>query len=318
MDLLKNICCVEIREESKEEVLPDFKEDFPYIGSYVELGKQRTGRFVPWHWHKEVELFYVESGAVEYYVPKGKIVFPAGSGGMVNTNVLHMTQARDQMEDTVQLLHIFDPSLIGGHHGSRIEQKYVLPVTAAPQIGMICVYPGEPEQDRILEMIRHSFQISPGEFAYEIRLRSALSDIWSGLFALSAPLREQGGNYDKTNDKLKLMIVFIHEHFGDKITVADISAAAFISERECFRTFQECLHTTPVEYLRNCRLSQACRMLARGQEPVTQIGQACGLGSSSYFGRVFRDYMGCSPTEYRRSSRTVPPSCPASWQNRTN
>ncbi|MCI8978129.1 MAG: AraC family transcriptional regulator, partial [Lachnospiraceae bacterium] len=29
-----------------------------------------------------------------------------------------------------------------------------------------------------------------------------------------------------------------------------------------------------------------------------------GLGSSSYFGKVFREYAHCSPTEYRRK-----------WQN---
>ena len=42
-----------------------------------------------------MELFYVESGVVEYYIPKGKAVFPAGSGGLVNSNVLHMTKSKD-------------------------------------------------------------------------------------------------------------------------------------------------------------------------------------------------------------------------------
>ena len=79
--MLKNFCCIEYREGSKEEILPDFMPDFPYISSYMEFDIQKAGRFVPWHWHKEVELFYVESGVVEYYIPKGKVVFPAGSGG---------------------------------------------------------------------------------------------------------------------------------------------------------------------------------------------------------------------------------------------
>ncbi len=80
-----------------------------------------------------------------------------------------------------------------------------------------------------------------------------------------------------------MMIIYIHEHFRDKITVGNIAGAAFISERECFRTFQECLRTTPVEYLKAYRLQQASRMLAQGRESVTLVSQACGLGSSSYF-----------------------------------
>ena len=61
---------------------------------------------------------------------------------------------------------------------------------------------------------------------------------------------------------------------------------------------------TPVEYIKAYRLQAACQMLAKGQEAVTVISHECGLGSSSYFGKVFREYTHCSPTEYRRK-----------WQN---
>ena len=84
------------------------------------------------------------------------------------------------------------------------------------------------------------------------------------------------------------MIIYIQEHFWDKVSVKDIASAAFISERECYRTFSECLHATPLGYLRNYRLQQACRMLTQGQDAVTAVSHACGLGSSSYFGSVFK------------------------------
>ena len=44
-------------------------------------------------------------------------------------------------------------------------------------------------------------------------------------------------------------------------------------------------------------------MLEEGCESVTAIGQACGLGSSSYFGRIFRETMGMTPVEYRKQWR---------------
>ena len=96
------------------------------------------------------------------------------------------------------------------------------------------------------------------------------------------------------------MIIYIQEHFWDKVSVKDIASAAFISERECYRTFSECLHATPLGYLRNYRLQQACRMLTQGQDAVTAVSHACGLGSSSYFGSVFKENFGCSPMEYRK------------------
>ena len=300
---MKNIHNIEFYNGTKEELLPGFEKDFPYIASRAELDKY-IERYVPWHWHRTVELFYVESGSVEYDTPKGKILFPAGSGGMVNSNVLHMTKAISQREKNVQLLHIFDVSLLAGEQGSRIEQKYITPVITAVQIEIIPLFPGNREEERILKLLADSFRLSSDEFGYEIKLREALTEIWLMLFELSSSMCEKKDGYSKSNDKIKLMMIYIHEHYREKISIADLAAAAYLSERECYRVFHDCLHMTPVEYITSYRLQVACQMLAKSQETVTFISHECGLGSSSYFGKVFREYTHCSPIEYRKK-----------WQN---
>ena len=245
----------------------------------------------------------MESGSIEYDTPGGKRLFPTGSGGMVNSNVLHMTKAISQREQNIQLLHIFDVSLLAGEQGSRIEQKYITPVITAPQIEVIPLFPGNAAEERILKLIAASFRLSSDEFGYEIKLQESLTEIWLMLFELSRPMREKKGEHNKSNDKIKLMMIYIHEHYGEKISIPEL-AAAYLSERECYRVFHDCLHMTPVEYIKTYRLQAACQRLAKGQEPVTVISHDCGLGSSSYFGKVFREYTHCSPTEYRRK-----------WQN---
>ena len=52
-------------------------------------------------------------------------------------------------------------------------------------------------------------------------------------------------------------------------------------------------------------VQMACRLLRETQRSVSEIGYACGLGSSSYFGKVFREVTGSTPTDYR-----------AKWQDR--
>lgn len=295
---MKTIYGVEFKIGSKEELLPGFSPDFPYIASYVELDKY-LGRQAPWHWHKEVELFYMEKGTLEYITPQGKILFPAGSGGFVNSNVLHMTRAQKEERKVVSLLHLFDPVLIGGHRGSIIEQKYVNPLITASHAEIIGLFPGNPEQDSILAMLRQSFQLSEEEQGYEIHLRTVLSDLWCQLLKLAGTLRSEQGIDHKINDKIKLMLIYINEHYGEKVFVEEIAAAAFVSERECFRVFRDGLHTTPVEYLKEYRMQRACHMLADSTMSITEICQSCGLGSSSYFGKSFRERVGCTPTEYR-------------------
>ena len=294
---MKIIRKVELKPGSYEEELPGISAEFPYIASYVELDKY-AGKQSPWHWHKEAELFYMEQGSLEYDTPQGRTVFTAGSGGFVNSNVLHMSRARDGAE-VATLLHIFNPLLISGQSGSIIDRKYVSPLVTLSQIEIIGLYPDQPAHGPVLEALRRSFQISEDEYGYEIRLRAALSEIWCSLLSLAGTMEKSTRYSSRSSQKIKIMMAFIHKHCGDKLSVKEIAASAFISERECFRVFKDCLNMTPVEYVTSYRLQRACWMLAEGNEPITGICQACGLGSSSYFGKVFRSCMGCSPKEYR-------------------
>lgn len=300
---MKTIHSIQLKSGSQEEILPDFAPDFPYIASNSEIDKF-AGRFVPWHWHKEIELFYVNSGVVEYNTPKGTTVFPEGSAGLVNSNILHKTRMPENISVSSSSIHLFDTSLLSGQQGSRIEQKYITPLVTASQIELIPLMPENPKEAALIDLIRTSFQISQEEYAYELKLRAALSEIWCQFLLLAGPLSDGKEDHNKVNDKLKMMMIFIHEHFPEKISVCDIAAAAYISERECFRAFQDCLHTTPAEYIKGYRLQNACRLLASGRDSITSVSSACGLGSSSYFGKIFREEFHCTPLEYRRK-----------WQN---
>lgn len=296
---MKSIQEIRFHIGSKEELLPDFMDDFPYIASRAELDKY-VGRFVPWHWHRAVELFYIESGMLEYYTPKGKILFPAGSGGMVNSNVLHMTKTATKSATNIQLLHIFDASLLAGGQGNLIAKKYITPVVTSPQIEIIPLFPEKPVQGKILTHILDTFQFSRSEFGYELKLREALAEIWLLLFEQARPMLDEKDQRDKNNDKIKLMMIYIHEHYSERIAISELAASAFLSERECFRIFRNYLHMTPVEYMRDYRLQMSCQMLVMSEKSITEISNACGLGSSSYFGKIFREYIHCTPSEYRK------------------
>lgn len=296
---MRNIQGIELIEGSNEEVLPGFSPDFPYIATCAELDKYLDPT-VPWHWHSTVELFYMESGCLEYTTPNGCWVFPAGSGGFVNSNILHASRMKASNESTVQFLHLFDPVFLAGEHGSRMEAKYIHPLTTAPVIEMIALYPDDPEQAGILQGIRQAFQLSDSQWGYEFELRRQLTEIWLKLFDLARPSMKSRDRTDGTDDKVKAMMAYIHEHFHEPISVEQLADAAHVSKRVCFRLFQDNLHMTPVEYMKSYRLRKACQMLTRSKEPVTQIAYACGLGSSSYFGKLFREGFGCSPSEYRK------------------
>ena len=297
---MKSIQHININNVNNEELLPGFSQDFPYIASCAELDKYIEPA-TPWHWHRTVELFYMESGTLEYTTPNGKWTFPAGSGGFINSNVLHTSKVIPSGEETVQLLHLFDSELLAGVPTSRIDIKYIRPLTSATGIEMIALSADVPEQAALLQKIRKAFDLDENTWGYEFALRHQLTEIWLGLFELVRGDLESMPRLGAFDEKLKAMLGFIHAHYQDSISVEDIAEASHISKRVCFRLFKEILRTTPLEYLTAYRLRKACQKLASTNESVTQIAYSCGLGSSSYFGKVFRERYGCTPAVYRKN-----------------
>lgn len=83
----------------------------------------------------------------------------------------------------------------------------------------------------------------------------------------------------KNNDKIKDLMIYIHQHYGEKISVSEVAASAYLSERECFRIFQECLHMTPMQYIQNYRLQMGLPDAWRnqgfgyGDQPCVRFGK---------------------------------------------
>lgn len=281
---------------NNEELLPNFSPDFPYIATCAQLDKYMEP-IVPWHWHRTVELFYMESGSLEYTTASGMQIFPKGTGGFVNSNVLHTSRILPSNAATVQRLHLFEPELLSGFPGSRIDAKYIHPLVTSG-IELISLSPENPREKALLQKIQQAFSLSESEWGYETKIRSMLTEIWLELLELnqtnlrSYPIRN--------DDSLKTMLSYIHEHYPEPISVQQISEAVPISKRACFRLFREKMHLTPLEYLTAYRMRIACQLLAQTDIPVTQIAYDCGLGSSSYFGKLFRQRYKQTPVQFRK------------------
>lgn len=292
---MKEIDRIQLFPDSKEEQLPDYNPDFPCITTRANLYKYADPR-VPWHWHSAAELFYMESGVLEYTTPHGQWVFPAGSGGFVNANVLHSSRLLPSPDATVQVLHLFDPSFLAGDPSTRLYAKYIQPLIASG-IELVPLLPEDRAMEPVLTALAESFSLSDAHWGYEFSLRQSLTEVWLGLLRQLTPEYTSVPYRDGT---IKAMMGYIHSHFHQELTVDQIAQAGFVSRRSCFRLFREQLHTTPVLYLREYRLRQACAMLSRSAIPITEIADRCCLGSSSYFSQLFREAFGCTPSQYRQ------------------
>jgi AraC-like DNA-binding protein/mannose-6-phosphate isomerase-like protein (cupin superfamily) len=88
-------------------------------------------------------------------------------------------------------------------------------------------------------------------------------------------------------------------HFREELRLEDILKITRLSRPTFARQFKKHSGRTFSEFLNRLRLDAACRELAGGTHSVLEIALSCGFTQVSFFNRIFRRIMKCSPTEYR-------------------
>jgi AraC-like DNA-binding protein/quercetin dioxygenase-like cupin family protein len=109
-----------------------------------------------------------------------------------------------------------------------------------------------------------------------------------------------GDRRDAQPATVRRAVSFIEANADQDITIADIAAAARVTTRAVQLAFRRHLHTTPMAYLRQVRLSHAHRQLQAADpshETVTTIAYRWGFGSPSRFTAYYRSAYGVTPSQ---------------------
>lgn len=105
--------------------------------------------------------------------------------------------------------------------------------------------------------------------------------------------------------RLRRAIEFMHDNCGRELTLAEIAAAAYLSEFHFARLFKKITGATPHGFLAGLRIERARRLLAVSDLPIAEVGAQVGYGSQSHFTKVFREATGMTPNAFRQAARST-------------
>lgn len=104
-------------------------------------------------------------------------------------------------------------------------------------------------------------------------------------------------------EKIYSITSYIHQHYGEDISLTTLADAFYISPYYLSHQFKEVTGYTVVQYIQLTRIKNAQYLLLNSNEKITQIAEATGFSSFSQFNRVFRKLCQTSPSDYKAEAR---------------
>ena len=138
-----------------------------------------------------------------------------------------------------------------------------------------------------------------GEFRLRDEVsRLAIESIALGMLA-EASRRVARAEERPTPDWLQTARALVEEHFAETLPLAAVAARVGVHPVHLARTFRRFYRTTFGGYVRHVRVEFARRELASSSATLSDIAAAAGFCDQSHFSRLFKQYTGLTPAEYR-------------------
>jgi len=103
--------------------------------------------------------------------------------------------------------------------------------------------------------------------------------------------------------KVHEIALYLQNNSASPCSLDAIAAHFYISRPYLTRIFKSVTGFTVTEYLTVCRIRKAKALLSNTSLNITDIAAQTGFGNITYFERVFKQTMGCTPLQYRKCMR---------------
>ena len=104
------------------------------------------------------------------------------------------------------------------------------------------------------------------------------------------------------NPRLRDAIIYIENHYNENISLSDISFNARLNQSALTKLMKEENGCTAIKYLTKYRISVSKKQLAFTDVPIKDIANMVGFKTVQHFNRIFKENVGSTPAEYRKST----------------
>jgi AraC-like DNA-binding protein len=262
------------------------------------INNQPEWRF-PTHKHDNLtEIIFVTDGEGTFIIDNKTYIAGKGDILIYNKGVVHEEFSNPTNPLETYFCGVGNLNL----NESGVEEGNILPSNIAPVLNS-GIYSNE-----INTYISSIFkETQKQEYGFETVCQNLLLSMIVLIVRLVRSIHETYESQDKhaLSSQIK---DYIEQNYKKNISLKDIADRFYISSDYVSHIFKKHVNYSPIQYLMNCRIGEAKRLLLTTNLKVHEVSQYVGYDNSNYFAMVFKSATNETPTSFRKNNARINPT----------
>lgn len=253
----------------------------------------------PFHSHPEYEIILILESNGQRFVGDSITDFAAADLCLFGSNLPHKFHSRGiSRKDAVsQVVIQFHENFLGMAFFDRKPFQQIRELLNRSARGLC--FTGKT-RDLIAERIQKLPGKNPAEAIIDVLYILHQLSLSHDYFFLSSSAFSHSSVADEDSGRMTRIHDYIVQHFKSDLTLEEVAAVAHLSTSAFCRYFKKFTRKTFSEFLIDCRIGHACKLLQNSHMGISQVSAESGFNNISYFNRKFKAIKGQTPMEYQR------------------
>ncbi|MED4226217.1 AraC family transcriptional regulator [Neobacillus cucumis] len=231
------------------------------------------------------EIIYIQQGCGEFIFEKRPFI--GQEGDLIMIQPFSQIEVKSNTDDPFKGIYICVSNLhINGNDKGWLTKSNDFPIIHLQEEKM--------EIDNYLKVILREFQMKHA--GYQDVISSILQ---AAIIKITRLLKDS--DHQSVSPGCFEVKKFIEENFRQELTLNDLANLVYVSPYHLAHIFKEEVGMPPIQYLIQCRIEEAKRLLKNSNLSVKEIAAMIGYENPNYFNLLFKKVTGTPPGKYRKS-----------------
>jgi AraC-like DNA-binding protein len=263
---------------------------------------------IPFHFHPETEIMYMEKGSGTRFVGDHSESFSEGDIGLIGPNLPHVWRSDPVYRENipgltahVQVVHFHD-AVLKGPLANLPEMKAINRLLLESQYGIKFFGSARENLEKMMKEMVKTTGID--KLLQLVKMLDFMAETEEKQLLASAGYSKirKSADFDRFDKAHRYMI----DNFQSNIKLETVSSLVGMTPTSFCRYFKKRTKKSFHTVLNEIRIGHACKLLIEGKMNISGIGYESGFNNISNFNEQFKKLKGISPSQYLKNRKDIP------------